>query len=596
MLFNRKFEVGRLNFQGSFDFLCNQLPHTYNLEMFLYNNTIFPLCIPFTDKDKQDKAINYFKGDYPDKIQKCLNVSEITQNRTYIRICKECAKEDLKNYGEAFYRRQHEIELNRMCAKHRTPLYEYVIFPYKLPSRYNDFYTVLNNAKEIEVPEKFKLSFLDITDDISYLFEADLTGWDIQITRDKIYHKMIHKGYVSVNGLTYQKNFSKDFKEYYTEEFLDYIGSNFDIDENDSWLRHTTTRKKLIANPLKYLLVIRYLFGSFENFYMCEDKHNFFKTAPYPCLNKVCPNYNKLVINNYTISISHSYPLATFKCEHCGFIYSRRGPDKENNDIYKKTYVKDYGRIWSNKLKEYSKQGFSIRKISRLLGCSFDTIKRHIKKIESDKTINADSINNAEMENEIAVSQDTTLLIEKYKSMFLEMLSTNPEMGAKLIFRKHPNAYKLVSKYDRDWIENNLLKKKYTQSSKNKRLEKYWMDKDEFLLKKLIKSLGEIKSGQELYSRITIALLQKYIGYYNLHQNKSNLPKCFKIISLERETISNYQKRRVDYVIKQLTANNKKITLAKVIYDAGLKNRASQEVLNYIEEKIKEYNSGKIIK
>ena len=130
LLFNRKFEVGRLNFQGSFDYLCSNLTFKFTSEIFLHNNTIYPFFIPFLSTEKQKKALEYFKGDYPDKINKCLRISDITKTKTYIRVCKECIKEDFKIYGEPYYRRQHEIELNRMCSKHKVPLYEYNIFPY----------------------------------------------------------------------------------------------------------------------------------------------------------------------------------------------------------------------------------------------------------------------------------------------------------------------------------------------------------------------------------------------------------------------------------------------------------------------------------
>ncbi|MCB2290139.1 hypothetical protein LGK97_10195 [Clostridium sp. CS001] len=44
MLFNRKFEVGRLNFQGSFDYLCNNLPSNcfWQAKNHALRNLIFP--------------------------------------------------------------------------------------------------------------------------------------------------------------------------------------------------------------------------------------------------------------------------------------------------------------------------------------------------------------------------------------------------------------------------------------------------------------------------------------------------------------------------------------------------------------------------
>lgn len=593
MLFGRKFEVGRLNFQGSFNYFCRNLPDFFSPETFLYKNTIYPLFVPFITKDKQTRAKELFKGDYPDKLQKCLKVSEVTKTRTYIRVCKECAREDFKIYGEPYYRRQHEIELNRMCHKHRTPLYEYEIFPYKIPSRYNDFYTVLSAAKPIEIPEKFKDKLLDITGDINFIFSHNLDGYDIEKTKDKISNRIAEKGYVTVNNSTLQKKFSEDFKTYYTDEFLDYIKINFDVNENDSWIRHCTTRTKLIADPLKFLLVIRYLFGSFEAFYNYNHQYSHFRPAPYPCLNVICPNYNKLVIKDIEINISHSHPLATFKCECCGFTYSRRGPDKDISDIYKKTYIKEPGHLLIKKLKEYNKQGYSLRKIAKLLGYNgVNTIKAYIERfilIKQDENISNTNDEPESVSNDLAT-------VEKYKAFFTEKLKENPSLNSLELYKKYPNVYKQVSNYDRELVENTLLKKQEPRISNKDRLERYWKHKDDILSKELLAAINKIKCEQELYERITIHLLQKYIGYYNLYQYKNRLPKCFEIINSECETIPEYQKRRADYTMKQMADNSKKITLSKVLYDTGLRGRAGKGVICYIEERINIHNQGKILK
>jgi transposase-like protein len=594
MLFGRKTEVGRLNFQGSFDYLCGNLPASFTPETFLYKNTIYPLFTPFISEEKQMSAIEYFKGAYPDKLHKCLKISEVTRTRTYIRVCKECVNEDFKTYGEPYYHRQHEIALNCMCHKHRIPLYEYEIFPYKLPCRYNDFYTVLGSAKPIEVPNRFKDKLLEITDDIAFIFSHNFDGWNIEVTRKRISNRIAEKGYVTANNVTLQKKFSEDFKVYYTDEFLDYMGLNFDINENDSWIRHTTTRKKLTANPLKFILVIRFLFGNFKNFYHYNYDYSLFRHGPYPCLNIVCPEYEKPVINDIMqVNISHGYPLATFKCKRCGFTYSRRGPDDDDSDLYKKTYVKDYGHLWHEKLKEYAKQGFSLRKISKLLGCTnLDSIKTYISSISDDKDISKER----HQLSEVAVTSDELALVEKYKAMFTSIININPSVNSLDLYRKYPDAYKLVSTYDRDWIENTLLRKEEPKISNQHRLQEYWKQKDDYLSKEILAAIDRIKSEKELFERITIGLIQKYIGYYNLYQNKDKLPNCFEITNCVCETIPHYQKRRVDFVMKQKAISSKKITLSKVLYDAGLRDRAGQDVINYIEKKINEHNQGKIIR
>jgi len=297
MLFNRNTEVGRLNFQGSFDYLCNNLPPKFTSELFFYNNTIYPLFIAFISTEKQERALEYFKGNYPDKTNKCLTISNVNRNRSYIRICKECIKEDFNFYGEPYYRRQHEIELNRMCYKHKVPLYEYTLSTSPTPRRYEDYCSVLGNSKEIIIPEQFKNFFLNIADDINTIFTLNFSNWSLKITKNKIFDKIAEKGYLTINGVQLQKKICQDFKKYYSEEFLDFIGYNFDVCNKDSWLR-MFTRNKDIDNPLNYILVIRYLFGSFKEFYNYNKEYSKFKKRPYPCLNIVCTNYNKLVIKD----------------------------------------------------------------------------------------------------------------------------------------------------------------------------------------------------------------------------------------------------------------------------------------------------------
>jgi hypothetical protein len=591
MLFNRKFEVGRLNFQGSFNYLCNNLPSTFTSESFLYSNTIFPLFIPFISKEKHEKSIEYFKGDYPDKINKCLRISDITKAKTFIRICKECIKEDFNTYGEPYFRRQHEIELNRMCYKHKIPLYEYTIFPYKIPRKYDDCYTVLKNLKELTIPEKFKGNFFDIAEDINAIFTLNLDNWSIDVTKDKLSNRIAEKGYVTVAGSILQQKFSADFKRHYTDEFLDFIGYNFDINENDCWLRHTTTRKKAVGDPLKFILVIRYLFGSFKEFYQYNKEYSMFKKGPYPCLNIVCPNYNTLVIKDIMqITNSHGYPLANFKCDHCGFKYSRRGPDKNDYDIFTKTYVKEYGPLWHDKLKECIDKDFSIRKISKMLGChSHEKLKTLCDKYKN--------LNLVKMSSVEFLSRPDDVLIEQYENEILKFIKESTTTTILDIYKLNLKAYKYLSETDKQWITSTLQFIKDDKIiSKEERLKNYWANKDELIATALLKAIRKITSEKILYDRLTIAVLQKYTGHYNLHQNRDKLPRCFQIIEKACESIPAYQKRRINYVIKQMADNSGSITVAKVLRNAGITTgRVNQEVFSYVEKIINDHNSGNII-
>jgi hypothetical protein len=348
MIFNRKNEIGSLNFQGSLDYLCSNLPSKFTIESFIINNTIFPIFMPFSSTEQQNISLELFKGDSINKINNHLKIKYITNAKRFIRVCKECIKEDFNIYGEPYYRRQHEIELNRVCYKHKIPLWEYTIFPYKLPRKFDDFFTVLSNSKEVVIPKDFMGKFIDIADDINTIFTSSLEkNYNIKTTRDKIIRKIIEKGFITDTKISVHYNIAQKFKKYYTENFLDYIKYNFDAKLENSWIRNiTATNREFKNDPIKYILFIRWLFGSFKDFYQYDTQNSIFKQGPYPCLNMLCPHYNKLVIKDIKdIYININHPVATFECNNCGYIYVRRGPDKYDNDIYTKKYVKHYGHL-----------------------------------------------------------------------------------------------------------------------------------------------------------------------------------------------------------------------------------------------------------
>ena len=431
---------------------------------------------------------------------------------------------------------------------------------------------------------------MDISEDINTIFTLDLGNWNIEITKIKISNRIAEKGYVTVGGSTLQQKFSQNFKKYYTEKFLDYIGYNFDAFENDSWIRHTTNRKKPVGDPLKFILVIRYLFGSFVEFYKYNEEYSIFKKGPYPCLNIVCPNYNKLVIKDIMqINESHGYPLATFKCEHCGFKYSRRGSDKNDNDIYNKNYVKDYGHLCHEKLKDCVDKNFSLRKMSKLLGCNIESLRTWANKYKNPNLLKAPTI---ELTNE-----PYNLLLEQCKNEVLSFIKENPNAKRQNIYRFKPKAYKYLSEHDNEWITNIIRFVKENKTiTKEERLENYWLNKDELTAVSLLNAISKIIAEKTPHERLTIAVLQKYTGYYNLHQNRNKLPRCSEILDKVCETIPTYQKRRVNYIMKEMADNSDKITSSKISRKSGITTRrANQEVLNYIEAMVKEHNLGNII-
>lgn len=84
-----------------------------------------------------------------------------------------------------------------------------------------------------------------------------------------------------------------------------------------------------------------------------------------------------LVLNDLVITrcSDTKKPVGTFRCE-CGFVYSRRGPDRYEEDQFKIGRIKEFGQVWEEKLMSLINEGRRLRSIARELKCDPMTVKR----------------------------------------------------------------------------------------------------------------------------------------------------------------------------------------------------------------------------
>src|SRR5665648_235618 len=124
-----------------------------------------------------------------------------------------------------------------------------------------------------------------------------------------------------------------------------------DSDKNDeyNWLKVATRNVARTVHPLRHILLILFLTNDMNDFFKGIRKaYNPFGKGPWPCLNKASDHYRQDVVSRLIVTADYKTrePVGTFKCE-CGYIYSRKGPDKSKNDRYYKGRVKAFGSIWN---------------------------------------------------------------------------------------------------------------------------------------------------------------------------------------------------------------------------------------------------------
>ncbi|NHN35326.1 hypothetical protein G9U52_37090 [Paenibacillus sp. S3N08] len=314
---------------------------------------------------------------------------------------------------------------------------------------------------------------------------------------------------------------------FYGKGLLDLLESNPSVTDY-SWLALSTRTPRWAIHPLRQLLLIGFLYGSFRAFHeRSNDEGSPFGNGPWPCLNKAADHYKDFIITQCIITrcSDSGRPVGTFMCS-CGFSYSRRGPDQSEDDKFYRGRIKSFGSVWVDRLQRCIQEGMSYRSSAGILGVDTNTVIKYA--------------NGAVMHREIISIQKKTKKVRASLRSSATKNKTNNRV---------------------DWEKRDL--------------EISWMAEE------ACKSiLSDINSKP---IRISIAMIGKRIGKLSwLEKHQQRLPITLRILSNYVESVSQFQMRRVRWAAERMAGEwpLKRWKLEKM---AGLRPDYSQAVSDEID-------------
>jgi hypothetical protein len=353
------------------------------------------------------------------------------------------------------------------------------------------------------------------TNDLPVLFES----------RNIFLPRLRKQGYVTARGRIRQQKLEEQCTIFYGRELLDMLNC-LPYGNEYSWLNLATRSARRAIHPLRQMLLIRFLYGSFNRFleqYEVEDAP--FGRGPWPCLNKAADHYRTSIITDLRITrcTDTGRPVGTFTCE-CGFAYSRRGPDQSEEDKYRRGRIKSFSPVWMDKLQVHLREGISYRSMAALLGVDTNTVMKYAK-----GTVTARNLEPA--------------------------LIKNPKTSSKPVRSKGPKNTRV------DW--------------KKRDVELSW------IVEEACKAI--LADRENKPARITIAAIGKRVGKLGLlEKQKQKLPVTMAVLSGYLESTSQFQIRRVRWAAEHMVGEwpLKRWKLEK---KAGLRPGYAQEVLDEID-------------
>lgn len=441
----------------------------------------------------------------------------------------------------------------------------------------NNLLDLKDNFQELQHYEKM----MKLAKGAYYLLNTELKGFDKAVILGMYRNLLYKKGLTTASKTVKQNDLYEEFINYYGKDFLETLESSIDNNDEYNWLRVITRNLKRVVHPLRHLLFISFLMEDISEFFQDKkSQYNPFGKEPWPCLNKVAEHYLKNVVKDLKITEDYKtrVPVATFSCA-CGFVYSRKRPDKSEDDRYKIGRIKIFGEVWEDKLKGYLEEDkYGLRELARLMYCDPKTIIKFDNLLGINYFHPATAIN-IRVEKEVKDSK-----LEIYKKEIIDTMKDNKEASRLEIRSLCSKEYAYIYRQDKTWLNENLPRIKKTVAHKKK---VDWKERDNKLLS-LVKLKYQEMMNEDTPVRITKSSIGKSSGILStLEKNLDKLPKIEQYLQEITETVEEFQLRRCKKIIKEKIKENLEIRFWEIQRIAAIRSnqfdKIKEELKDYIE-------------
>lgn len=556
------------------DRLVRNLPlnNKHTTEGLIENNTLYPYYAAFlpTERAKQIKAS--MKSDFGGDIHsRCGIMASSISPSEYFRFCPLCNQEDLKEYGEIYWHRLHQIQGIQVCSKHGAYLQNSTIKTHNkhdfIGADTDNCYCNSTGFNQSFNLKDFRLHY-EFTQEVIWFLNNYQEIPSPEVIQECYLSILKKEGLATPQGRVFQDELHNRFINYYGHSYLKQLQSDIDVYEADNWLSCIVRKHRKAFHPIRHILMIKFLSNSLKDFLRNEICYEPFGKGPWLCMNAAAEHYKSNVVTDLKISYcaDTKLPVGTFRCS-CGFIYSRRGPDKYEEDKYRIGRIKAYGPVWENKLREYAEQKVSQGMIARLLKADPNTIKKYIDLLHTEYQSNKTDDEN----NQNSHIENNVLIKERYRKEWMNIVINNPEKTKTQLRSMATSIYTWLYRNDRDWLnEIPYLSKKHGNNPD--RID--WGNRDKELLSMVEKAANELLLCDSKPIRITISRIGNMINYRTLlERHLDKLPDTKNYLRQNIESIEEFQRRRVVWATRSLINSDQLIMKWKIIRMAGLKNK-----------------------
>lgn len=620
-LFGVKGSTATIDLPSRLGYLVKNLPagHLLHVNRLIDERTLLPFYSPFLKKSNVDRLREEMKGAGGGVVHKVSSITPSTiRPPDFLRFCPSCVEADRQEFKECYWHRLHQVPGVLVCPEHKTFLEDSEV---RARNRSNSYDYV--SAEQANLHAGARVLDLSDTHHRCLMFIAQSAGWLLNQRGLVPGYDTLHSYYLQAldaKGLAYQGRFvhaarlAEALRQVYPQPLLAAIQCDFDGEKEYSWPFRLIKELRLgkANHPLRHLLLMGLLGHTPKTFFRIgnadsteaafiaplpastdflqlrsptrnaarsrnisraitsknsrkskasQQSKKLFGSGPWPCLNKICRFYKKLVITSCHVAKhweKRTFEVGVFRCV-CGFTYRRNGRDRSPSDLFRFDSIKEYGDIWKDRLKVlWGDLTISLHKIAPLLGVADNTVKYQavLLGLEFPRKGPGHKIVRAEIKRYPSKSPRRKknksnpprkrLPMDRYRRELLRVIKKNPSATRSIINKQlAPRAYDWLYKNDKEWLDAHQPPP-FKRVGSNRKVD--WGKRDALLAEEVRLAAAQKTAEAGRPVRMTVSLIGRHLDKTSLLINKmltTKMPFTVQALSELVETHSAFAIRCV---------------------------------------------------
>lgn len=566
----------------------------YTVPRILQEHTLLPFYRLFMPAERLAKLERAMEDSMGGRVLFQIGLAKVLRgSMRYMRFCPSCADDDRRVYGEPYWHRLHQLPGVELCPRHLT-------FLENSPVRINDEaqrrQVVLAKrviarsrprpADESSPADRFHIQ---VARDAQWLFSPSAYTCEPANLIQRYMQVLVGRGLATYShSVVHHKQLVQGFLQFYPTEFLRAVDCEVRVSRRRwSWLRYVLRLDPSVAvrPPIYHLLLMQFLGHTAESFFELPAEPPPFGLGPWPCLNPVCPFYRKAVIATCVVTPGKwngGRPRGCFACT-CGFVYGRRGPDRNPADRDGHHWIEAFGPDWDRRFaKLWMDPAQSFSSLTRCLGPQLKALRCQAVRLG----LPLDRWGREEITVRSFPEQTQTpggqrgpkLPIDAMRTAWLSLQQQNPMASLSELNRLGSSIGRRLRNWDRAWYDQHSPK--WKRGCKQYGLRQAtvirWWCREQELVTLIHSAVAALHRQSGRPRRITPTLIREYLQLGRACFSRVSLtryPEVRRLLAQVTEPPLDFAVRSITWTAHQLRVEGRSLSWSSLLSEAHLDRR-----------------------